>query len=177
MPELIAPTTHLHDAWLDAHAEWGPGAHEDGFGLAPTDEVDSSAGFTAWVKRLTNDEDTTYQWIAEDNRVLGGIALRHSFDDYVKWAGHIGFGIRPTARGRGLAAWALGRMLNQAQVLGMDRVLVVCAMHNIASAKTIERAGGIFEEVRNTRHGPARHYWIKLARPTESPHADRNPTD
>ena len=30
---LIAPTTRWHTAWLAAHREWGPGLHEDGFGL------------------------------------------------------------------------------------------------------------------------------------------------
>ncbi|MDT5025847.1 MAG: hypothetical protein QOE61_2273 [Micromonosporaceae bacterium] len=48
MRELIAPTTRLHTAWLEAHAEWGPGLHEDGFGLVPSDEVDSPAGFATW---------------------------------------------------------------------------------------------------------------------------------
>jgi hypothetical protein len=48
MPELIAPTTRLHAAWLEAHAEWGPGQHEDGFGLGPSDEVASPSGFAAW---------------------------------------------------------------------------------------------------------------------------------
>ncbi|PPJ25716.1 GNAT family N-acetyltransferase [Nocardia nova] len=142
MPELIAPTTHLHHAWLDAHTEWGPGAHEDGFGLTPADDVYSQADFTTWVERLTRDAHATYRWIVEDDRVLGGIALRHSFDDYVMWAGHIGFGIRPTARRRGHATWALGRMLNQARVRGLDRVLVVCATDNVASAKTIRDATG-----------------------------------
>ncbi|WP_328965228.1 hypothetical protein [Streptomyces virginiae] len=42
MPELIAPTTRLHSAWLEARTEWGPGLHEDGFGLEPADEVDSA---------------------------------------------------------------------------------------------------------------------------------------
>ncbi|HEY0540647.1 MAG TPA: hypothetical protein VGD53_19915 [Actinoallomurus sp.] len=40
MRELIAPTTRLHTAWLEAHEEWGPGRHEDGFGLRPSEEVD-----------------------------------------------------------------------------------------------------------------------------------------
>ncbi len=47
MPELIAPTARLHTAWLEAHAEWGPGVHEDGFGLLPSDEVDAPADFAA----------------------------------------------------------------------------------------------------------------------------------
>jgi predicted acetyltransferase len=166
VPDLIAPTTRLHGAWLDAHAEWGPGLHEDGFGLAPTDEVDSPAGFAAWIARLVDEsERATCRWIVEDDQVLGGIVLRHDFDDYVQWAGHIGFGIRASARRRGLASWALGRMLDEARVLGMDRVLVVCAADNVASAKTIERLGGLLEEVRDTGLGPARRYWITLAGP------------
>ena len=156
MLELIAPTVRLHGAWLEAHAEWGPGLHEDGFGLAPSDEVDSAAGFTAWIARL-NESKATFRWIVEDDRVLGGIALRHEFDDYVRWAGHLGFGIRPSARRRGLATWAIDRMLEEAE---MDRVLVVCATDNLASARTIERAGGVFEEVRDTEYGPVRRYWI-----------------
>ena len=166
MPDLIAPTTRLHSAWRDAHAEWGPGLHEDGFGLAPTDEVDSPTGFAAWIARLADEsERATCRWIVEDDQVLGGIALRHEFNDYVQWAGHIGFGIRPSARRRGLASWALGRMLDEARVLGLDRVLVVSAANNVASAKTIERLGGAFEEVRDTKHGPVRRYWITIVEP------------
>lgn len=161
--DLITPTTHLHRAWLDAHAEWGAGAHEDGFGLTPEDEAESAAGFSAWVRRLLAERDqTTYRWIVDDQQVLGGIALRHHLDEYVHWAGHIGFGIRPTARRRGLASWALGRMLDQAYQLGMDRVLLVCAADNIASAKTIQGKGGILEEVCDTALGPAWRYWITL---------------
>jgi predicted acetyltransferase len=163
----------LHAAWLEAHAEWGPGQHEDGFGLEPSDEVDSPTGFAAWLTRLTSQSDPAktidvgrhrcmYRWIAESDRVLGGIALRQGRDDYVRWAGHIGYGIRPSARGRGLAAWALGRMLDEARVLGLDRVLAVCAIENVASVKTIERCGGVFEGIRDTRFGPVRRYWIDL---------------
>jgi predicted acetyltransferase len=167
MPDLVAPTTSLHTAWLDAHAEWGPGLHEDGFGLSQADEVESPAGFAAWVARLAGESDrATCRWIVEGDRVLGGIALRHEFDDYVRWAGHIGYGIRPTARRRGLATWALSRMLDTARARGMDRVLVVCATGNVASARSIERAGGVFEEIRDTDHGPVRRYWINTAEPS-----------
>jgi predicted acetyltransferase len=171
MPELIAPTTRLHGAWLDAHAEWGPGLHEDGFGVQPADDVDSPAGFAAWVARVAEPDQATCRWIVEDDRVLGGIALRHEFNDYVRWAGHIGFGIRPSARRRGLATWALGRMLDEARTLGMDEVLVVCATGNVASAKTIERLGGVFEEVRDTKFGPVRRYWINTSQLQVKPHA------
>ncbi|WP_446220872.1 hypothetical protein [Micromonospora sp. IBHARD004] len=57
MPELIAPTVRLHAAWLNAHDEWGPGLHEDGFGLRPSDEVASPVGFAGWVARLADESD------------------------------------------------------------------------------------------------------------------------
>jgi predicted acetyltransferase len=182
--DLIVPTTRLHSAWLDAHAEWGPGLHEDGFGLAADDDVDSPEGFAAWVHeriRLTHPagepcppvKHGSPRWIVEDGRVLGGIALRHLYDDEI---GQIGYGVRPSARRRGLASWALGEMLREARaVLGVDRVLVPCLADNIASARTIERNGGVLEGI--LRHGPGgaqaaagrdngngrlRRYWIAL---------------
>ncbi|CCQ14307.1 GCN5-related N-acetyltransferase [Rhodococcus sp. AW25M09] len=30
---LAIPSVDMRDAWLEAHAEWGPGLHEDGLGL------------------------------------------------------------------------------------------------------------------------------------------------
>lgn len=163
MPELISPTERLHAAWLEAHAEWGTGPHEDGFGLMPTDEVRSAAGFAGWLARLAEDSvRCTYRWIVEDTQVLGGIALRHEDSDFVQWAGHVGYGVRPSARRRGLATWALGRMLEEARARGMDRVLVVCEAGNSASARTIERHGGVREQPRNSQDTAAWRYWITL---------------
>ncbi|XVU20722.1 GNAT family N-acetyltransferase [Actinoplanes sp. CA-054009] len=171
MPELILPTTLLHTAFIDCRDDWGRGLHEDGFGLLPEDDVDSPEGFAAWVGdrvRLTHpagapcppERHGSPRWIVEDGRVLGGIALRHLYDDEV---GHIGYGIRPSARRRGLATWALGEMLNEARAaLEVDRVLMPCLAGNVASARTIERNGGVLEGIRDTGHGPVRRYWIAL---------------
>jgi predicted acetyltransferase len=171
MPELIAPTTRLHAAWLEARDEWGAGPHEDGFGLGPSDEVDSSDGFAAWVALLADESGPkavetgrgcTYRWIVESDRVHGGIALRHGLNDYVLQFGHIGYGIRPSSRRRGLASWALSQILDEARALDLDRVLIICEADNLASVKTIEHHGGVLEGVRDTEHGPVRRYWIKI---------------
>jgi predicted acetyltransferase len=164
VPELIAPSADLFDAWLESHLEWGPGLHEDGFGLLATDDVESPEGFAAWVARLdAGRARCTYRWIVEDGRVLGAIVLRHEFTDYVlAVAGNIGYGIRPSARRRGLAAWALGQMLDEARARGLERVLVTCEASNVASARTIEHHGGVLEDIRDTGTEKVRRYWIDL---------------
>ncbi|GAA2556589.1 GNAT family N-acetyltransferase [Winogradskya consettensis] len=157
MPELVEPTVRLHAAWLEAHREWGPGRHEDGFGLQDGDEVESGAGFAAWTARLAA-SPALFRWVVEDGRVQGGIALRQQPDGSAPPMGHLGYGIRPGARRRGLASWALGAMLGEARELGLERVLVLCADGNEASARTIESQGGVLDDVRKG----ARRYWILL---------------
>lgn len=177
MRELVAPTHRLAAAWQEAHREWGPGSHEDGFGLHVDDDLESSVGFAAWLARLALQSDPdvppppgmvhcTYRWIVEDDRVLGGIALRHELNDFNKHLGHIGYGIVPSARRRGLATWAVLHMLDEARRLGLDRVLLVCARDNLASARTIEKVGGVPEEDIRARDDGRRRYWIDL---TQSP--------
>ena len=170
MLELVVPTVALEAAWREAHAEWGPGAHEDGFGLDPSADTDSAEGFAAWVSGLvqaagspTATSRCTYRWIVEDGSVLGGIALGHQLDAFRLHArGQVGFGLRPSARGRGVATWALRQMLDHARDVGLDRVLLLCAEDNAASARTIERCGGVLEDVRTTDLGRARRYWIEV---------------
>jgi predicted acetyltransferase len=169
--ELVLPTMRLHAPFLECRDDWGPGVHEDGFGLAEEDDLDSHEGFAAWVQdriRYTHAPGTpcpdvrhgSPRWIVEDGRLMGGIALRHKFDDDV---GHIGYGIRPSGRRRGMATWALGEMLLEARAaLQVDRVLIPCLADNVASARTIERCGGVLEGVRDTVHGPVRRYWVAL---------------
>ena len=174
MPDLVEPTPRLHVAWLAAHREWGAGVHEDGAGLLPEDDVETPEGFAAWVERLREESDPgrpiaegrvpcTYWWIVEGDTVLGAIALRHELNDFLLRAGgHIGYGIRPSARRRGLATWALGQGLPRAGAMGLDQVLLTCAEGNVASAQVIERAGGVLEDLRDTELGRTRRHWIPL---------------
>lgn len=167
----------MHAAFLECRAEWGPGLHEDGFGLGADDDVESAEGFAAWVDglvRLTHsagepcaaEKHGSPRWIVEDGRVLGGIVLRHQFDDDL---GQIGYGVRPSARRRGLAGWALRQMLVEARsVLGLSSVLIPCLADNLASARTIESCGGVLEEIREFEGFAVRRYWITLAPTTPS---------
>jgi predicted acetyltransferase len=50
-------------------------------------------------------------------------------------------------------------MLCEARALGMERLLAVCGAGNLASAKTIERHGGLLEG--DAGNGTVRRYWIR----------------
>jgi predicted acetyltransferase len=174
MPQLIAPTPRLHRQWLDSRDDWGPGVHQDGSGLHHDDDPGSAEGFAAWVERLTAMADVhrpvpegmvhaTYWWIVEGDAVLGAISLRHELNDFLLRAGgHIGYGIRPSARRRGLATWALGEVLGEARRLGLTRVLVTCNVANEPSRRTIEHHGGVLEDTRDTELGRLHRFWITL---------------
>lgn len=161
MPVLIEPDAARHAAWLESHREWGLGRHEDGFGIGPNDEVESAAGFAAWVDRLRSLPGRLW-WIVEQDVVLGGIVLRPFTTDEVLRVGHIGYGVRPSARGHGVATWALRNVLRHARGAGLESVLLVCRDDNAASIKTIERLGGVLDRTVDDGRGLARHYWIDL---------------
>jgi predicted acetyltransferase len=174
MPQLIAPTTLLHASFLDARAEWAPDEVLHGHGIEKNDDVESAEGFAAWVASLLRQGDesvppapdrvhATFWWIVEGDTYLGSINLRHRLNGFLLRAGgHIGYGVRPSARGRGVASWALGAVLPQARARGLDRVLVTCRDANVASARTIERNGGVLEDVADTEFGRTRRYWIDI---------------
>jgi predicted acetyltransferase len=108
----------------------------------------------------------TYLWITEGPRYVGAIAYRHSLTPYLlNTGGHIGYGVRPSDRGRGAASWALKEMSARlAASPTTDRVLVTCEDSNTASAKTIERCGGVLEDVRVAEDGRnVRRYWIDVS--------------
>ncbi|MEH0425155.1 GNAT family N-acetyltransferase [Streptomyces stelliscabiei] len=176
MPELIPPTGRLRLSWLAARDEWSPGAHQagTGLGLMPEADLDDPAVFSAWVEQLQRQSDrsvalrdgwvhATHWWIVEGDSYVGAIDLRHRLNAFLLHSGgQIGYSIRPSARRRGLATWALGAVLPEARALGMGRVLITCDDDNVASARTIERNGGVLEDVRTTDEGIKRRYWITL---------------
>lgn len=174
MPELILPDVRLRESWVAAQQEWGVGVHQDGAGLSPGEDPSAPPDFAQYVERLRVSADVTvpprqgwvhcaFWWLVEGDEYLGAIALRYELNDFLLRAGgHIGYGIRPSARRRGLASWALGEMLVRAREHGLDRVLITCDETNAGSRRTIEGAGGVLEDVRETELGLTRRYWVDL---------------
>jgi predicted acetyltransferase len=105
-------------------------------------------------------------WLVDSQDEIVGISnLRHALTDgLMKRGGHIGYGVRPSARGRGYATELLRATLGEARALGLRRVRVTCDKDNVASAKTIVRNGGVLEEEEfMPEHGHVvSRYWIDL---------------
>ncbi|MDJ0711869.1 MAG: GNAT family N-acetyltransferase [Woeseiaceae bacterium] len=89
--------------------------------------------------------NTTY-WLLEDGEIVGVSSLRHRMTEKLRRVGgHIGFGVRPGAQGRGVAKELLRQTLYRAKLLGIAEVLVVCLKENVASARVILANGGRIE--------------------------------
>lgn len=114
---------------------------------------------------------TQFLYVREsDNRIVGMIQVRHRFNAFLeRYAGHIGYSVRPSERRKGYAKSMLQAVLPYCASLGLSRILVSCLKGNIASAKTILANGGVYEStVFYPEHDAyLERYWIELP-PAES---------
>lgn len=97
-------------------------------------------------------------------RIYGVVSLRFSLNDYLfKYGGHIGYGIRPSERGKGYGTIQLRLALEEMRKKGICRVLITCDKENPASAKVIQNCGGVLEnEVTEDGGEIVQRYWIDL---------------
>ena len=102
---------------------------------------------------------------ASDGRLVGMIQIRHYFNEYLeKYAGHIGYSVRPSERRKGYAKEMLRLALPFCRQIGLDKVLISCEPDNPGSRRTILANGGVYE---STVHEPGEdidleRYWITL---------------
>ena len=95
----------------------------------------------------------------KSGHALGFLNLRLRLNEgLLNHAGHIGYSIRPSERGKGYAKESLRQGLQIAKGKNIKRALVTCSTENPASRAVILANGGELEDVRN---GTER-YWINL---------------
>ena len=171
--ELVLPTEeHLDQAWDYRRECKAAGSDMDGDGGLET--IDSARQWLADVRSYTDPatvpegkvQATQFLAVrASDGRLVGMIQIRHYFNEYLeKYAGHIGYSVRPSERRKGYAKEMLRLALPYCKSIGLDRVLIACEPGNPASRRTILANGGVYE---CTVHEPGEdidleRYWIGL---------------
>jgi predicted acetyltransferase len=105
-------------------------------------------------------------WVMDEaNQLVGIVRMRHRLNEQLlQRGGHLGYYIRPSARGRGYAKRALGLGLQRLRELGVARVLVTVDPDNAASIRVILANGGLPDTPgRHPENGnPVNRYWFDL---------------
>ena len=99
-----------------------------------------------------------------DNKIVGIIDLRHHINHPILsvWGGHMGYTVRPSERRKGYAKEMLRQNLQNCRNRGLDKVLIVCDVDNIASEKTIVANGGEFEKEISVDGNMMKRFWVNL---------------
>ena len=164
--ELRRPTLADKETVLDMMAEFeaNQSAHDGGFWDA------ENFDYEEWLEtnmqkemgiNLPENRVPSIQYVLFDKsgHALGFLNLRLRLNEgLLNHAGHIGYSIRPSERGKGYAKESLRQGLQVAKEKNVKRALVTCSTENPASRAVILANGGVYEDVRN---GTER-YWIEL---------------
>jgi predicted acetyltransferase len=166
--QLIDPSAALHASFLDALGEY----HSESYNLhLDARELANPHVFAKFVNGLhaaARPETPrppgwvpgTTLWYVEAAEYLGTLQIRHSLTPELRRiGGHIGYDVRPSARGRGHATRMLALGLPIAHDLGIDPALVTCDVSNVASRKVIAANGGRLD----SEDAEKRRYWIATA--------------
>ncbi|GBL06153.1 GNAT family N-acetyltransferase [Glaciecola sp. KUL10] len=87
--------------------------------------------------------NTTY-WLICNSEIVACSHLRHELNHQLKHAGgHIGLGVRPSFRGRGLSNLLLDLTIQQARAISIKEIHIHCFEDNLASKQMIQNAGGL----------------------------------
>ena len=164
--ELRRPTLADKETILNMMAEFEQtqSAHDGGFWDA------ENFDYEEWLEtnlnkemgiKLPKNRVPSIQFVLFDksDHALGFLNLRLRLNEgLLNHAGHIGYSIRPSERGKGYAKESLRQGLQIAKEKNIKRALVTCSTENPASRAIILANGGVYEDVRN---GTER-YWIEL---------------
>lgn len=156
-PQLIG----MMDEWYAAGEKIVP------YAIRKTDYHD----FAAYAESLELKEaadglvpDSTFFCLdTERNIFVGAVNIRHYLNDaLLLHGGHIGDGVRPSERRKGIATAMIGLALQECGRLGIRRVLMVCDKENLGSAKSIQNNGGVLENEVEADGVVMQRYWIEF---------------
>ena len=172
-PQLIRPSTRYERS----HSTYLAEVRDSGEELVPwvLAEMDNDFGeYVSWLERESAGIDlqagfvpsSTFWLIDSADEIVAVSNLRHRLTEFLlSYGGHIGFGVRPSARRKGYATEILRQTLKEASRLKIEDVLVTCDKGNVGSAKAILANGGEFsgEEYMEAHSSIVQRYWIRAS--------------
>ena len=177
MIRFIQPDYYMHSEYIDMMDEW----IKDGSRISPwslLEQYRTTEEFEKVIRTINNAKigkeigdfapSVTY-WVkaVNSNKLIGSVNIRYYLtkEGFETW-GHIGFGVRPSERKKGYATQMLLFALSECRGMKMEKVLIGCLEENIASAKTIEKCGGVLENIveheYNGENVFIKRYWFEL---------------
>ncbi|GAB2027843.1 GNAT family N-acetyltransferase [Lactovum odontotermitis] len=168
---LLRPTLADKAAVEDFMAE----ILETGSSIAGSGGLERYPGdYEGWLDKLAQDLDPkrllpgrvlSSEYLTKrvsDGRIVGLVQIRHELNEFLtRIGGHIGDMVRPSERRKGYGSEQMRLALEKCRELGIERVLVTCDKDNIASARTIQKNGGVLENELLDEDGMVKQrYWI-----------------
>lgn len=102
-----------------------------------------------------------------DGKIAGRLSIRHELNDFLALTGgHIGYGVVPEFRGKGVATAMLRYGIDFCRDLGIEQIYITCRVTNLASRAVIEKCGGVFARIvedPNKNGDSFRTYWISTS--------------
>lgn len=169
---LVRPDSFHQREYHDMMAEWS----QDKGRIIPSALVSGNLSYDEWLtrERKFESEDTCpkgkvpcnlyFLTRVSDGKIVGASSIRWKLNKgLLHSGGHIGYGIRPSERGKGYGTRQLGLILEKCRERKMDQVLITCLEDNTASQKIILNNGGVLENAVTTPQGEIFfRYWVKL---------------
>jgi len=147
---LVRPCMTMHKSFRDAVSEHRRHKTEDFY----FPKIRSRKQFMVFLQNIRNLESghnlregvvpSTAFWLTDGTHYLGSGDVRHHLNEgLMTFGGHIGYSIRPAAQNKGLGTRLLALLLEEATQLNIKTVRITCFEENAASAKVIEKNGGV----------------------------------
>lgn len=169
---LVSPDIFHRREYTDMMEEW----LQDGDPIIPSALVSGSLTYDEWLsrERKFESEDTCPRGMvpcnlyfftrASDGKIVGAASIRWRLNkELLHNGGHIGYGIRPSERGKGYGTRQLQLILDKCRERKMERILITCLEDNLASQKIILQNGGVLENTATTSQGKTVYrYWVEL---------------
>ncbi|MBQ9837925.1 MAG: GNAT family N-acetyltransferase [Oscillospiraceae bacterium] len=166
--KLVKLTDAYRGQLFEMMDEWyGTGEKIVPYAIRKTDYHDFETYLSAIEVKDNNcglvPDSTFFCLDTERNIFVGAVNIRHYLNEGLLLnGGHIGDGVRPTERRKGIATQMIALALVECKKLGIDKVLMVCDRENIGSAKSIIKNGGILENEVVVNGIVEQRYWITL---------------